>query len=134
MDIAYVIVAILSVIVIVLAIVISVISVKRIDPKRCPRTAGDFGVQTRRNVVILKSCGPVSGSGLSPIQNQDCTFPATSLSAAIDQCNSLSDKCRAFIYSPGSGTMSFIDPSVTTSNGSNDVYARQFATMVTTSA
>lgn len=115
-------IGILIALVFVLLVVVLILRTSRIDARQCPRAAGEFGVQTQRNTTPLQICG-VS-------RNQSCIFPAATLDAAIDQCNVLSDICSAFTYSAESLTMTIVDFTRSTPNGSDDLFIRQFPVIV----
>jgi hypothetical protein len=119
----YVIMGVLAAIIVVIVIYLIVKSSRCIDADQCPIAAGNFGVNVKRKVTIINKCGV---SGLGP-----CTFPAETLSDAIDLCNGLINMCDAFIYSSDNKSMSIINPTTTQLNGVNDLYTRQYPVIIT---
>lgn len=108
---------ILFILVVGLIVYNTMITLQRIDPKKCPQIKGSFGVQTRRVTSIVSKCG-ISGTDQCSFSNVD------DLDAAITRCTILAEVCTSFTYSEITKHMNIVS-NVSTAKGEDNMYTRQ---------
>lgn len=113
-----VIITVLVILVFLLAFLAIRQSIVLVDPENCPSVFGQYGVKPDNTGVALQTCGNTNDS--------ECRFQATTLSQAVEACNSRADICSIFSFDCKSNIVIFIDPnqSFRESRGT-DLYTRQ---------
>lgn len=100
---------------------------KLINPNKCPRVMGEYGVKPNRTGTTLRVCG-ITG-------NKPCRSTELSLADAIKTCTRRSDICTTFSYNSNIGTMEILDPNLPLVNAIGvDVYERQIEFIEDTNA
>ena len=95
-----------------------------IDPINCPQVRSRYAVHPSVTKTALRSCGTN--------QNEPCHFPASSLSQAIDLCETNSSFCSEFSYDPISHRVTFVNPTGNiTSTQQENLYLRQIGGLIT---
>jgi hypothetical protein len=98
-----------------------------IEPINCPSIKSRYAVQPGITKTVLRSCGST--------QSEECLFPASTLSKAIQICDSNSTFCTEFSYDPITQTARIVDPSgARQSTQQENLYLRQVGTIIVTSS
>ena len=83
-----------------------------IDPSKCPKIQGNFGVRPGLSGTVLNSCGNNN--------NEECVIIATNLNEAVNICMARADICQQFSYDLSQGKMRILNPKVPLTSGENE--------------
>ena len=89
-----------------------------VEPSRCPKIQGTFGLLPGTTGEVINLCGSDSKS--------ECVVQVESLEQAVLQCNMRKDICTHFTHDSSTGTLRIINPSIPFSQtNTENMYIRQ---------
>ena len=83
-----------------------------IDPSKCPKIQGNFGVRPGLSGTVLNSCGNDN--------NEECVIIATNLNEAVNICMARADICQQFSFDLSQGKMRILNPKEPLTSGENE--------------
>ena len=99
----------------------------KIDPKKCPKVKGNYGVIGQSSLQL--SNGNLADKSLCGVNGSElCQATAKDIGEAIIYCETYSNICNAFVYSIQTQTVTIVDErsGILSSNTSYDLYQKQF--------